>query len=203
MSNCSAKKTLGYIITKDLEIIYGEIKIYIYNPYSGGYTINGIQLDTYHSNVVFKSEKEKHFKNYEPKDIHGFGFTFKTVGYSFRSFDIASKSIFKKGRSQHRFLLLIYEGELYLYRDIEKVITSDNYSCYNTSVYYLYNNAVGINKVVLTKEIRTINDLLTLYSVDTDFLNDILPKSKLKGIQNVLAKYDSWLRNTKTENQIY
>lgn len=203
VSSCSAKKTLGYIITKDLELIQGEIKINVYNPYLGGYTFIGIHLDSFHSNVSFKSEKEKRFKNYEPKDIHGFGFTFKTVEYNFRSFDIEPKSIFKKGRSKQRFLQLVYVGEVYLFRDIERIITPDNYSWDNTSAYYLFNNTVGINKVVLTKEVRTITDLLTLYSVDEDFLNDIPPESKLKEIQYILVKYDSWLRKKKSENQIF
>ena len=203
VSSCSAKKVLGYIITKDLELIYGEVKINVYNPYIGGYTFNGINLDILHSNVSFKSEKEKHFKNYEPKDIYGFGFAFKSLEYNFRSFDIEPKSIFKKGRSKNRFLLLVYKGEVYLYRDIEKVITPDNYSWDNAGAYYLYNNTVGINKVVLIKEVKSITDLLTLYSVDKEFLNDIHPKLNLKGIKDILVKYDSWLRNTKTENQIY
>ena len=203
VSSCSAKKVLGYIITKDLELLYGEVKINVYNPYLGGYTFNGINLDTFHSNVSFKSENEKHFRNYEPEDINGFGFTFKSVKYNFRSFDTEPKSIFKKGRTKDRFLLLVYKGEVYLYRDIEKIITPDNYSWDNAGVYYLYNNAFGINKVVLTKEVKSITDLLTLYSVEKDFLNDIPPKLNLNGIKYILVKYDSWLRNTKTENQIY
>lgn len=120
-AHCSAKGTDGYIITTDLDTIHGIVNIHKFNQYSGGYLIMGFDLESYHSRVAFKGHNDKRFQFYEPKDISGFGFKFNSVVYRFQSFKIEKESLFKKESTYHRFLQLIYKGELALYRDVIKI----------------------------------------------------------------------------------
>ena len=193
VGHCSAKVTDGYIITTDLDTIHGIIKINKFNPYSGGYLIVGFDLESYHSRVAFKGSNDRRFQFYEPKDILGFGFEFNSIDYRFKSFNIEKQSIYKEERTYQRFLQLIYNGQLALYRDVIKIQMWKFNHLIPCDAYYIYNDFVGINEVGTTRKMRTLKSLLALYHVDQEFLNSINSKTKNKDIYNILMEYDIWL----------
>lgn len=204
-SNCNAKTIPGFIITESSDTITGEIKLSLFNPNTGGYIVHGIDLESFSSLVRFKASSDKRFRNYEPEDIKGFCFYYKSNVYTFRKLKLEFSSIIKADRIRYRFLNLIYKGELSLYRDIvRKPGMKDPYDLTNQEEihydYYLFNELNGLNKVELTKELKTIKDLLSLYNLDEDFLNQIPEKSKFKEIEAILKKYDDWLLKCNSVN---
>jgi hypothetical protein len=196
--NCEAKKVSGFIITNTSDTLIGEVKVYLRNPNMRGFNIYGIDVEPFYSVVRFKGNTDKWFKNYEPKDILGFCFRYKSNDYFFHEFKLIKKSLFSTDCFQYRFLNLIYKGSISLYQDVIRfplMKNFDNFVQYSETYYdyYLYDSIKGIQKVEFTKDIKTVKDILSFYNVDEDFLNKIPENSRPKEIKDILEKYDSWL----------
>ncbi len=197
-----AKKVSGFIITEFSDTIYGTIRMSEFNLLTGGWIFHGINLAPFHFEVSFRKNKNERFRNFQAGEILEFGFTYKSIDYYFHSFILESNSIFKNERRRHRFLQLCYKGKISLYKNVSQITTRDYYI--NTSLnnyhqyydycdYYLFNKNLGLTKVEITKNIKTINDLLFLYGIEEEFLERIPIAAKLKDIKAVLMKYEVWL----------
>jgi len=198
---CEAKKVTGYIITENSDTLYGEIKVPNFNRITGGWIMSGTNLESFHFEVSFKNRQKNTFQTFKPEDILGFGFNYKSINYTFRRFVIVSKNFFKKERRIVRFLNLEYSGKVALYEDVIRVnnnnmktnttdITKgDSYVYYD---YYLFNDSIGLKKVELTDDIKSLVDLLKLYGFEKDFLDSIPTKTNLKDIKMILMEYDTW-----------
>ena len=200
---CVARKVPGYILTENLDTIYGEVKVYSFDRITGDLIINGIDLQSYHLEVEFKSHDGKKFITFKPQDIQGFGFFYKSEKYIFRRFLIEQKSIVKSERQFYRFLNLLYNGKISLYKDIIRV-NNPSYDLtkaisYVYSDYYLYDTPGGLKKVRVKEDDESLKDILSYYGFEDDYLNSIPKNTNLKDIQTVLEDYDSWYKKNKEQ----
>lgn len=192
---CHAENVTGYIVTNNSDTLYGEIKVYNFNRVTGNWIFNGIDLEGLHFEVSFKTYTKKRFQTFRPKDILGFGFTYKSSDYIFQRFIIVSKGIFKQEQRRYRFLSLEYQGRVSLFKDLIRVyhanvITKSDSYVYDD--YYLFNDVIGLNRVEPTNDIKPLVDLLNLYGFKKDYLNTIPTKTNLKDIKMILEDYDTW-----------
>lgn len=196
-----AKKVSGFIITEFSDTIYGTIRISEFDLLTGGWIFNGINLEPFHFEVSFRNNENERFRNYKAGEILEFGFTYKSIDYYFHSFILESNSIFKKERRRDRFLQLCYKGKISLYKNVSQITTPDN--CIKSSLnnsqfydyydYFLFNKILGLTKVEMTKNIKTMNDFLFIYRIDEEFLEGIPKNTKLKDVKTVLMNYEIWL----------
>lgn len=194
-SYVKAVKRPGYIITLNSDTLYGQVKVYHFNLSTSGATLIGIDLELYNRGVRFRSDDERGFHSYGSDEIIGFGFNYHSIGYKFQRFELISNSIFKDDNVRYRFLNLIQDGRIFIYRDIIRIQShqSNNYNNSQTYYdYYLYDNIVGLKKVEITKEIKSVRDLLDLYNVEKSFLESLSVETRFKDIRKVLKDYDNW-----------
>jgi hypothetical protein len=135
--------------------------------------------------------------SFTPKDIREFGFFDKSIDYRFRSFAIESKSIVKSERKRLRFLNLIWQGEIALYRDIVRKDNGYMSGTRNDRIvdyydYYLLDEKHGLIKVVGAKEYKTLKDLLKYYEIDQRFIDQLSPNIRFKDVTEVLLEYEKW-----------
>ena len=193
---CEAKRVPGFILTENADTLYGEIIVYKFDRITGGWIFNGINLEYFHFEVSFKAYNNNRFQTFKPEDILGFGFTYKSIDYIFCRFIIESKSIMKNERKRYRFLNLIYNGKVSLYKDLIRVNspTYDLTKCgsYLYYDYYLFDNLVGLKKVQIINDNKFLFDILNLYDFEKDYLDRIPVKANFKDIKMILEEYDSW-----------
>ncbi len=138
----------GYIVKNNSDTIYGEIKILRFDIYTNGVLLSGINLEQFHTSLSFREKNCDNFKLYTPEDIAGFGFLFKSTEYRFKTFTIVSNSIFKSERKRLRFLNLIYQGEVALYKDIVRIVdhgkSNSSHGFTEYYDYYLFDNKRGL-----------------------------------------------------------
>ncbi|TLX73074.1 hypothetical protein E9993_16575 [Labilibacter sediminis] len=116
-TTCQAKVLPGYIITQESDTIWGSIKVYTFNRYTGAWVFNGIDLEWCYLEATFKEKGEFWFKTYSPERIKEYGFTYKDQAYIFHSKNISTKSIYKRTRELKQFLNVIYsENGIIVYR---------------------------------------------------------------------------------------
>jgi hypothetical protein len=197
-----AKKVSGYIITEKSDTLYGQIKLSKFDIITGTWMIFGIYTDQLHHEVWFKENNDKRFRKFQAIDINGFEFSYKSKVYIFRSFTLKSNTILGKEKKRERFLQLIYTGELELYWDTKSTVnnfepddvsfnTNQSYTYYDL---YLYNKSIGLTKVEISKDVKTIKQLLKKYEIDKEYLKRIPDNAKLKDIEVILKDYDFWLK---------
>jgi hypothetical protein len=201
-----AKKVPGYIITENSDTIYGQIKLSKFDLLAGTWIIFGINIKQLHFEVCFRENKGRKFRNFQAINISGFGFNFKSEDYIFKSFTLKSNTAIVKERERERFLQLIYKGEIELYRDQKRTESNINpgNNSYNINknllfTYYdlfLYNESKGLTKVEISKDIKTINQLLDKYDLDKEYIKIIPSNTKLKDIGVVLINYDLWKKTS-------
>lgn len=63
---------------------------------------------------------------------------------------------------------------------------------YITYEYYLFSESKGLKKLELTKNTKSLSDLLLFYSIEKDYLELLPVKARLKDIKTILAAYDNW-----------
>ena len=199
LNSVRANKVAGYIIKNNSDTIFGEVKVSCFDIYSGGIIFYGINLEPFHSILYFKENNKSRFKSFTPNDISGFGFTYKSINYRFRTFVIETKSIVESERKRLRFLSLIYQGEIAVYKDI---VRKDNY--YMTSFpnkvidyydYYLFDDKHGLTKAVWSKEYKTLIDLFQYYEIDQKFVLQLPAEVRFKEVKEILYEYEMWKRN--------
>lgn len=192
-----ARKVPGYVIRNSSDTLYGEIRVSGTDLYRGETVLSGISLKSLHSSVEFREKGKKHFHSFTPKDIREFGFFDRSINYRFRSFVIEAKSIVKSERKRLRFLNLVWQGEVALYRDI---VQRENYlktGFLNDKVidyydYYLLDEKHGLKRVVATKECKTLKDLLKYYEIDQRFIDQLSPNIRFKDVTEVILEYEKW-----------
>ena len=69
---CEAKRVTGYIITENSDTLYGEIKVPDFNRVTGGWIMNGTNLESFHFEVSFKDHKKNKFQTFKPEDDSDF-----------------------------------------------------------------------------------------------------------------------------------
>jgi hypothetical protein len=203
-TNCFARKVPGYIVDSNSDTIIGQVKINTYNQCANGFMVFGLNLESFFSSVKFKSDGEKGFHIYYPKDIQKYGFFYDSTEYIFEKFKLESKSIIKSERINYRFLNLVYKGNLLLYRNITRTINplyddrleDNNVSYYD---YYLYSAEKGLSKVEVSDEYPTLVDLLLHYGMDQEFLGAISSDLRIGDIKKVLIAYDYWESSLKSQ----
>jgi len=192
-----AYKASGYIITEKSDTIYGTVQVSRFDQLTGGFLIFGIELESFHSRVVFKGKNDKRFCTYFPEMISGFGFRFQTINYSFRRFKIPYRSIFDSEREQFRFLCLIQKGNIELYKEIsfvENLYATTTHERYLTSYnYFLYSPEKGLLKVEMNNQFKSIRDVLNHFEMNDQFIKTIPYDTKFNILNEILFNYDRWL----------
>ncbi|MCA1745964.1 MAG: hypothetical protein LC643_09760 [Bacteroidales bacterium] len=192
-----AIKVPGFIVTNSSDTIAGEVQIPIFDSYTGGLSLFGINLEQFHSILRFRESGNGRFQSFIPNEIAGFGFEYKTIHYKFRAFSIETYSIIESERKRHRFLMLLYQGEVAVYKDIVRMANFiaengladrfiDHYD------YYLFNEKQGLKRAIRTAHYKTVSDLLRLYEIEQDFI-DLLPSDvRFKDLVEILQGYERW-----------
>lgn len=203
-----SKEAPGYILTKDADTIFGDIKIYSYNANTNSFSLNGINLESFYSIVFFKESETKRFKKYEPEDIYGFGFFYQSSEYIFHKFQLEFNSLFKSDEYRFRFLNLIYKGEVSLYRNMVRYPNPDKYkNIYKSNAfsenayydYYLSSRSSELIKAEFTPDIKTMHQLLSALKIKEEFIKQVNPKAELKDLLEIIEEYDDWLMKSKFE----
>lgn len=202
-SFCEAKKVPGYIVTDNADTLYGEVRINLYNNITQGIIISGIDMEYLHHEVSFKEYEGGKFIVYTPEMISGFGFIFESAEYIFHRYTIETKSILKKNKVECRFLNLIYEHKISLYRDNFHVqywvSISNEHPVYLDYDLYLFNAKLGLKKAEKSRKTPTVQKLLRLYEFEEEFIKELPEKTKFNDIRYVLESYFLWLAKEKSK----
>lgn len=192
-----SREISGYIIDNSSDTIIGEIEVSAYDIYTGWTVIKGINMEPFHSTVYFRKKGEKRFKSFTPHDITGYGFTYKSVDYKYSTFRIEKKSIILSKKERLRFLNLVFQGEISVYKDIDRkdfFVTKIDFDdrVIDYCDYYLYNKKHGLKWAILNKEFKSITELLSFYEIDQKFISQLPANVKFKDIVEILYKYEMW-----------
>jgi hypothetical protein len=198
INSVCAKKAPGFIIRHNCDTIFGEVNISFFDPYSGGFVFYGINLEPFQTQLYFREKNSTHFTLYRPNDISGFGFTYKSTNYRFKTLLIECRSIIKSERKRLRFLNLIYQGQLALYKEIvrkESYFTTGNPNkLLDYYDYYLYDDKHGLKRVIPTKEFRSLKDIFQFYGLHQKFIEILPSDARFKDVKYFLEEYDMWRR---------
>jgi len=199
-NSSQAIHTPGYIIDAKSDTIYGTVQLSRLNQITGGYTLNGIELESFHTKVTFKSNSENRYKTYFPEMILGFGFSYKSTNYFFRQFTVNHTSLIARESQQQRFLCLIYKGSYELYKDLSFVANpyifrTEQFLSY--SDYFLYSASKGLIKIEKNKELKSLRDLFIHADTDEKFTHTIPENLSFKYTNSLLIVYDRWLSRRK------
>lgn len=187
----------AYIINLKDDTIKGEIKVSNFDILAGTYQFSDISMKQFHTSVYFKDVNQTRFKTYNPTDIKEFGFTYKSIYYTYKSFVIATKSMIKTEKEKRKFLQLLYDGEIAVYKDIIRTNNFYNSNVPNNKVidyeeFYLYSNKHGLKKLSTEYEFSTVLSLLEYYEVDKKFLELNESEIEIENIIEILDKYSNW-----------
>lgn len=192
--NSQAKTANGFIVTTNLDTIFGEIKLHKFERATGAFLLNGFDLNWCFFSVSFKGRNDKRFKNYKPFELHCYQFTYKSVIYAFKSFEVYFTRLINQKDQIPRFLQRIFEGEICLYRDIiyapQMTETAKFYAYYE---YYLFKQGTGLIKVEQSNNIATVKDLLQQFEVEQGFIDELSQGIRFKDIGLILEQYQRWL----------
>ena len=201
-----ARKVPGFIIKNSNDTILGEVSIPFFDPISGGIIINGIDLKSFQSVLYFREKNTQRFRAFTPEDIAGFGFTYKSTDYKFKTLLVEYKSLVSSERQKLRFLNLIYQGHLALYKEIT---TKESYFSTGTSNkyidyydYYLYDDRHGLKRVIKSNEFKTLGDLFRYYGINQNFIDIVPASTRFKDIMYFLETYDIWKRRSRKKTDI-
>ncbi|MBN1119059.1 MAG: hypothetical protein JXA77_17750 [Bacteroidales bacterium] len=195
-----ARKVPGYIVTATSDTIFGIVKLCQYNPYTTGFVVGGVNLESYYTMVKFREINQKKYTLYVPEDIMAFGFSFKKVDYHFKSMGLEFYNRFRSEQIEPRFLCLIYKNDIELYKNMVRThgfVSNKNYNK-NSIVYYdyyLYSEDVGLTQINTNKDHKNIRELLARYGVEQEFLETLPPKTNYKNIKSILVDYFDWKEN--------
>lgn len=200
-----AKKVSGFIITENSDTIFGTIKVSKFNLHTGGFILNGINLEPLHFEVFFRSNEAERFINFKATDIIGFGISYKSKDYEFKSFALESNTPIRNEKKRERFLQVCYNGKIALYKNLSRATNYNkpinieykilNYQSFTYYDYFLYNEKRGLTKIEILPDIKTMKDLLYLYDFEKEFVEKVPENTKLKNIKLILIQYAIWLEN--------
>lgn len=195
-----AAEVPGYIVTNTSDTIMGEIKVLRFDSYTGGLSLFGINLASFHSFLRFREEGNRRFASFAPGDIAGFGFCYKSTNFKFKAFMIEANSIVEAESIRPRFLNLVFQGEIAIYKDIVRM---DNFikahAPHDRFIdhydYYLFAPEYGLQRAVRTKQYTTVADLLKAFELDDGFLQLLPFNARFKDIIYILQAYERWKDN--------
>lgn len=118
-----ANSARGFITTLANDTVWGFVQVSRFNQVTGGLLLHGIELESFHSRVVFRADDEKRFKSYFPEMISGFGFKYKDELYIFQQQIITHKNMFS-GVSEELKFMRVQEQTNLLIRFKEPVNTT-------------------------------------------------------------------------------
>ena len=192
-----AKKFQGYIINNHMDTIHGEIRLHKWSFTTGYFIIKGYELETLHILVEFREHNRGEYKSYDAEKLFGFGVKYKGKELTYRSTDVDYKSIIKGEQQRTRFLQILYDGQLILYKDVVHVENplakskGDLYKTYN--IYYLGKcKSQDIKRMEINNQIVSVRDLLLKLNIESEFINSISENITLKNFTKVLEDYDVW-----------
>ncbi len=194
-----AKKAEGYVVYPNGDSICGLVKVSQVNLMNQGIVLNGVELEPFHYMVTFKEQNGSRFKTYKVDEIREFGFNFQGVAYQFRQFTLHSNTFVGKDQTRNRFLCLMFEGEVALYKDIirrnsgvhpQSPAMNRQASVYYE--YYLFNKKQGLSKAVKTNDCKELLQLLARYEIDGNFLDQLPDDVSFKDLKSVLLQYEEW-----------
>lgn len=110
---CEAKSLDGYIITLKNDTINGIVDVPNYNPRSGTYYRNNINLEMCFIQITFRKSTQEKNKTYKPEEIKEYGFHYKDVPFKFKSFLITKNSLSITDEKKYHFLLYTYDNNKY------------------------------------------------------------------------------------------
>ena len=90
----SAKSVRGFITTLKSDTVWGFVQVSRFNQVTGGLMLHGIELESFHSRVVFRADGEKRFTTYFPEMLSGFGFKYNDELFIYEQQKIAHKNMF-------------------------------------------------------------------------------------------------------------
>ncbi|PLX16516.1 MAG: hypothetical protein C0597_07885 [Marinilabiliales bacterium] len=200
-SPLASRNIPGYIITKNSDTLIGEIKVSHFNILTADFLFGQFNIEQLCTQVYFRASDTRRFKKYNAWDINGFGFKHKNENYKFQSFILKSNTPLKKDKDRHRFLLLCFSGKVLLYKDFKRLIEYNNPdqlliqnfgSTYLYYEYYLFNEKIGLTKAEISKDIKSLTELLKLYDFENDFIETMTANARLRDITKILIKYEYW-----------
>ncbi|MCU4154768.1 hypothetical protein J1N10_02200 [Carboxylicivirga sp. A043] len=193
-----AKWVDGYITLTDGTNVNGRINVPYVNMESRAILLLGTDLSHFYYSVRF-ANKELGKKCYYPGDIKGFGFTIKAADFHFVSLDVQYRSIVKNEREREQFLHVLYSNEVVLmtrlvpfYYEIPGMEGWGGVNHVNSYDYYLYNSEMGLTRLQVNKEFKSLKNILQLYGVSEVFLEQLPENIKRFDVYNILLEYDMW-----------
>jgi hypothetical protein len=200
---CSAISVPGYIITENSDTLAGTIHLNKFDQTNGSLIISGFDVESLYSKVSFKTASDKRFKTYEPGSILGFGFSYKSTLFIFKSFTLKRNSLVKSEREQSRFLCLVYQGYMSLFKDIEMTqYNPSNFAMNNTgrySEYFLFQPSKGLVKVERIDGVKSMKELLRQFNCNEQFLKEMPETAEYWNVKAILESYDNWLSANENE----
>lgn len=214
LQNLLSKNARAFVVTNTNDTILGEVKLSWYNKTTGGIHINGFDIDVLHYEMYFRELGKKGWKLYHPSDIKFFTFVYRHQTYEFRSFVIERKSIYNPEKHKKRFLLLLHNSKVKLYKDVRRnynpynevrkvyhpefkyVSSANSYSNYFD--YYLYNTEQGLTRAIKSSETFSVLTLLDKYGIEKDFLNTLPKIVNFKDLKRILKDYAEWSKIPRT-----
>lgn len=191
----TASKINGYIIDNHEDTIYGTFRLRNVNQ-TGALLLNGFDESSLHSVVVFKKNGASSFDTFSPEMIRGFHFVYDSTTYQYKSFLIEYNSISYNDRKRHRFLRLIYDGNLDLYEDIVIIEKTDgSFAGERTRYYEYFIDDQELTRIRIDDQTPNLRAVLRQFSVDEDFLQRISDIATIKDLPVILQEYDNWLRS--------
>lgn len=192
---CTASKIDGYIVDNHEDTIYGTFRLRNVNQ-TGALLISGFDESSLHSAIVFKKNGASSFETFAPEMIREFHFVYDSTIYNYKSFLIEYNSITYNDRKRHRFLKLIYNGNLDLYEDIVIIEKTDGSFAGERTRYYEYfieEQDQGLTRIRIDDQTPNLRAVLRQFSMEEDFLKRISDMATIKDLPVILQEYDYWL----------
>jgi hypothetical protein len=100
---------------------------------------------------------------------------------------------------------LLFKGEVSVYKDMVRM---DNFIAENALSdrvidhydYYLFDDKQGLKRAIRTAKYRTVSELLSLYQIDQDFVEQLPSDLRFKDIVEILQGYERWKNRNVVSN---
>lgn len=185
----SAKKVDGFIIAKDGNKIYGQIRLTSVHYPSGAISINNINYTPLYVSVFFQEKGTKRFKEYYPEDIDGYSFFYDDQQIYFFSIGLPFNE-WGRTKIKKKFLRLVEAGHLILFDSQTLIRMGYEYSEFTD--YYISDNKNNISNLANNPYSNLEEYLVKHIKIEREFLRNQPYKIHIRNIKRIIRSYNNW-----------
>lgn len=189
--NIIAKKVDGFIIGKDGNKTYGQIRLTSVHYPSGALSINNINYTPLYVSVFFQAKGTKRFKEYYADDIDGYSFYYDNQEVYFFSVGLPVNE-WGRTKIKKQFLRLVEAGHLILFDNQTLIRMGYEYTEFKD--YYISDAKNNVSNLANNPYSNLEEFLVKQIKIEREFLRNQPYKINIRNIKRIIRSYNNWIK---------